>query len=215
VYKYLAESWKGLIQGLVGWIDHGNYHVCVCFYPVKKDPAQISDKLIRKYRCDTEKTKRWRARRNGLATFAFMAFGHKGYIMHTDGELPSYCNDQFQDVRLGPIRVTAGPSLVFTIKIEKDLAQNKEMAVVRLSERTVREIKGRLTRALRTGKKALVLEEYIKLDRIAAWSGVIDQKADIVRWLLGQARASKVRLRRDELPFATFREIVPVYKQNH
>ncbi|MGD0658234.1 MAG: hypothetical protein ABSD38_09220, partial [Syntrophorhabdales bacterium] len=198
-----------LIQGLVDKVGHGYTHMCVSLYPSDKDPETINKKLIRKYRCDTEKSKKCREHKKGAAVFTFIALDHQGIILHTDGELPSYCDDRFQDVRANPVRIIVGPWLAFTIAMEDGTT------VVRLSDRTINGMQERLSHALRTRKTALVLEEYVKIDSIVAWRGVIHQKAAIVRWLLGQARVNKVQLRRGDLPFNTLREIVPVYKKAH
>jgi len=39
--EHVAETWQGLDQGLVGWISHGYYNVCVSSYKEGKDPGVL------------------------------------------------------------------------------------------------------------------------------------------------------------------------------
>ena len=179
--KHVAESWQGLIQGLVTWVSHGYYFVCKTHYPDHKDQKTIDEKLIRKYRADLEKTKRWRVRKEtGAAMFALIRLerGDGISLLHTEGTLPSVYDDRFIDLRIEPLTVRVSESIVFEILVKHGKTE------VCLSGRTYEWMKAGLADAVQTRSKTRIIAQFERLNGLPAYHGIVAQKVAIATWLL-------------------------------
>ncbi|MGD0229607.1 MAG: hypothetical protein ABSC19_04505 [Syntrophorhabdales bacterium] len=179
------KAGRGLIQGLVTWVSHGYCFVCKTHYPDHKDQNTIDEKLIRKYRADLEKTKRWRVRKEtGAAMFALIRLRSTAFLLHTDGGLPSVYDDRFIDLRSEPLKVRVSASLVFEISVK-----NRKTEVC-LSGRTYEWMKAGLADAVQTRSKTRILARFERLNGLPAYHGIVDQKVAIATWLLHEAHGA-------------------------
>jgi len=204
--KHVAESWQGLIQGLVTWVSHGYYFVCKTHYPDRKDQKTIDEKLIRKYRADLEKTKRWRVRKEtGAAMFALIRLRGTAYLLHTEGTLPSVYDDRFIDLRIEPLTVRVSESIVFEILVKHGKTE------VCLSGRTYEWMKAGLADAVQTRSKTRIIAQFERLNGLPAYHGIVAQKVAIATWLLQEAHGRRVWIGRKDLRVGTRRRITRVY----
>jgi len=204
--KHVAESWQGLIQGLVTWVSHGYSFVCKTHYPDHKDQKTIDEKLIRKYRADLEKTKRWRVRKEtGAAMFALIRLKNTAYLLHTEGVLPSVYDDRFIDLRKEPLAVRVSASLVFEISVKNGKTD------VCLSRRTYEWMEAGLTDAVQTRSKTRIIAQFERLNGLPAYHGIVAQKVAIARWLLHEAHGRGIWVGRKDLRVSTRRRITRVY----
>jgi hypothetical protein len=204
--KHVAESWQGLIQGLVTWVSHGYYFVCKTHYPDHKDQTAIDEKLVRKYRADLEKTKRWRVRKEtGAAMFALIRLRGTAYLLHTEGTLPSVYDDRFIDLRMEPLMVRVSESIVFEISVKHEKTE------VCLSGRTYEWMMAGLADAVRTRSKRRIIAQFERLNGLPAYHGIVAQKVAIVKWLLHEAHGRRVWIGRKDLRVSTRRRITRVY----
>jgi hypothetical protein len=204
--KHVAESWQGLIQGLVTWVSHGYYFVCKTHYPDHKDQSAIDEKLIRKYRADLEKTKKWRVRKEtGAAMFALIRLRGTAYLLHTEGTLPSVYDDRFIDLRIEPLTVRVSESIVFEILVKHGKTE------VCLSGRTYEWMKAGLADAVQTRSKTRIIAQFERLNGLPAYHGIVAQKVAIATWLLQEAHGRRVWIGRKDLRVGTRRRITRVY----
>jgi hypothetical protein len=204
--KHVAESWQGLIQGLVTWVSHGYYFVCKTHYPDHTYQSAIDEKLIRKYRADLEKTKKWRVRKEtGAAMFALIRLRGTAYLLHTEGTLPSVYDDRFIDLRIEPLTVRVSESIVFEILVKHGKTE------VCLSGRTYEWMKAGLADAVQTRSKTRIIAQFERLNGLPAYHGIVAQKVAIATWLLQEAHGRRVWIGRKDLRVGTRRRITRVY----
>lgn len=197
-YRYLCDSWQGLLQMTVYLCGQGYYYYHVTCLPEKKRErwAKTDAKLIKKYRTNKSKWQRARQKQKGLANFIYLRWHNIAVIMHTMGRIDDNVtyDDPFYDVRKKPMRLPISELLEIEIYKRKNGS-----FTCRLTSKTYRGIKQTLRDVARLKNVKRIYHEYNKLNGIPAWGGVIEQKRQLAKYLVRQARKHQINLSEENL----------------
>lgn len=202
-----CSTWQGLIQQLVYQVSRGYRYYHVTYYPeCKQDkwPA-IDTKLMKKYP-PLSKDQRYRRKMAGDANFYILRWQQCAVILMSSGK-HGELGDSFNDIQEKPIAIRV--SSIMELIIHQG-ATGKGVTV-HFSRECYRGLKAILWEAAHTGRKKLVIDEFNKLNGIPAWSGISEQKNQLLAYALVQAKAHKIVTTRADFRFVTKRTIHKVF----
>lgn len=202
-----CSTWQGLIQQVVYQVSRGYRYYHVTYYPDhKKDrwPA-IDKKLMKKYPI-LSKDQRYRRKMAGAANFFIIRWQHCAVILMSPGG-HGELGDRFDVIQDKPLSIKV--SNIIELIIHHG-ATGKGITV-HFSRECYRGLKAILWDAAHTGKRKLLIEEFNRLNGIPAWSGISEQKGQLLTYLLTQAKVHNIPVTRADFRFVTRRTIHRVY----
>jgi len=207
--RYLAASWQGLVQYVVYLVSRGYYFYHITYFPLKKKDKfeEIDRKLIGKYKTYLSKFQRYRRKAKGLANFAYVRWHNIAIILHTPGEIEEgiVYDDQFHDIRERPLEIKVSDLTALVIRIIDG------RVTVRLSRETYEGLRIVLYETAKTKDKQLMLNEFRKIDAFPSWAGIFEQKKNLARYLVKQARRNEVKMTLGEVHITRKRTPVQVF----
>lgn len=204
--NYLCISWQGFIQQVVYQISRGYYWYCLVAYPETKQDRwpRIDKKLIEKYSADLSKDQRYRRKAKGVANFMFLRWGHFAVILHTQGIGQVSDRDHFDDIRKKPLEVRL--NLGYRIHF------GSNGVTVHFDRESYQGVKEILADAVRLHNPRLLKLEFDRLNGIPCWSGVVEQKRQLLAFALRAARKNGLVVKREEFRFNTRRKVYKVFE---
>lgn len=182
-----------------------------------KNVDKIDRKLIEKYDCDKSKYERARLKKKKIANFYYLRFHNVFLILHTEGDIRDNIvyDDKFKDIRDKKSQISIKISDLTTIDIFMGAFKKggTRKVTVKLNKSTYRGIKDSLYIAARTKNINLMKREFDKLNGYPAWSGIIEQKVKLAKYLEKQARSHRVDLKKEDLRINCYRKPVTVFKE--
>lgn len=215
--QYLCGSWQGLIQQVVYLVSRGYYYHHIEYLPQKKSARfpKIDQKLIEKYKADKSKYQRARQKNKKIANFYYLRWDNIAIIMHTLGavEPDIFYDDKFIDIRhnKGKINLKISDYISLDILLGELKQGGIRHTTVKLDKQTYAGFKNVLRDISKTHNKAIIKREFNKLNGLPAWSGIIEQKRKLAKFLIKEARHNQVDLAEKELRINTFRQPVKVF----
>lgn len=206
--NYLCNTWQGFIQQLVNLMSHGYRYYCVINLPEKKRDTwgNIDKKLIQKYSANMGKDKRYRRLLQGDANHIYLRWGNRALILRTPGRVLE-ADDVFFDLNDKPLLVRAGGTLQLKI-VSTGI---KGRCTVYIDKGVYREIKAELLNHVRYRRLDVVQKRFDVLDGIPRYSGITQQKAQLVTALIEAGAKHGLKLKRKDLHFQTALRKVKVF----
>ena len=102
-----ATSVEGFIQQLaVSYVGRGYFFFVTGVVPAHKDPARVDEKLTARYGVGLSKWAKARRRSSGVASHAYIRYGHFFVLLATHGQSPFFEEEgvRVKDARKTPIR---------------------------------------------------------------------------------------------------------------
>jgi len=206
--KYLCANWQGFLQMIVYLCSRGYNFYCLTLFPIKKKQKweAVDKKLIERYRCNLSKFQKARKKKKGVANFAYLRWENHSLIMHTKGIIEVKVEDQFKDVKKIPILIRVSDNI--EIKVYNDDGKY----TCRLSKDSYRGLKSVLWDIAKTKNLTKIKKEWDKLNGLPTYSGILEQKKLLRKYLVKQARKHQVKLSESDLRLNTRRKIYKVWE---
>ncbi|KAB2458505.1 hypothetical protein F8161_18910 [Bacillus cereus] len=205
--QYLVSSWQAMLQMITNLCGKGYYHYHLTELPINKKQKweEIDEKIIGKYKTDKSKWQRQRAKAKGVANFYYLRWKHILLIMHTEGEITEEItyDDRFIDVRQNPIFFKISELTAFRIQKIDD----KKITVF-LSSNTYKGLKDLIYNVAKTKNTFRMKETFNIINGFPAYSGILEQKNQLAKYLVSQAKKHNVELKRNGLRFNTKKKTV-------
>ncbi|BET58519.1 hypothetical protein [Geobacter sp. 60473] len=205
--NYLCISWQGFIQQVVYQVSRGYYWYCLIEYPEAKQDRWLrtDNKLMGKYSADLSKDQRYRRKGMGKANFMFLRWGRFAVVLHTKGIVEEVADkDHFCDIREKPLEVRL--NLGYRIHF------GSNGVTVHLDRESYHGVKEILADAVRRHNPRLLKQEFDRLNGIPCWSGVVEQKRQLLAFALRAARKNGLVVKREEFRFITRRKVHKVFE---
>jgi hypothetical protein len=205
---------------IVYLVARGYYYYCIAYLPEKKKDrwGKTDIKLIEKYKTDKSKWQRSRLKRKGTANFYYLRWDCIAIILHTQGEISDTLNydDEFIDIRKKqmPVKISGLTELVVWVEKNKENKKNTYRVSVKLGSTSYANLKAKMYEAAMTKDKAFMKKEFNKINGLPAWSGIIEQKKTLAKYLCNQAHKNQVALGQKELRLITKRFPVKAFEDN-
>lgn len=107
-YRCETTSVDGLVQQVaVSYLRHGYWYYVTGMIPEEKEPEQVDEKLIARYRMDLSERERTRRKRSGLANMQYIRHGRFFLLMCSEGlhEFRQREAEVIRDARRVPILI--------------------------------------------------------------------------------------------------------------
>ena len=191
--NYMCVSWQALLQMIVHLVGRGYYFYCLTHLPENKRARwnSIDRKLIDRYQTDKSKFQRARCKSKKIANFYYLRWENISILLHTTGELRNIeYIDHFSDIRRQSILLAISELISFSIGINaiQSKGETKTKVFVRLSRESYRGVKNELVECAKSKNKYLMKLVYDRLNGLPAYSGIIDQKRNLAKFLSRQAK---------------------------
>lgn len=219
LYNYKVTSFQGLLQILVdNLLSRGYYYFCLVELPAHKSKKweQIDKKLIDKYQTNKSKWQRHRAKEKGLANFFYLRFEGLAIILHTLGDVPGDIkyDDLFQDIRKKVLTIKISDTTSFDIYAEKKKTDKSDYKInVKISKNTYFNKKAIFAELEEKKDRENIIKEFRMLNGYPCYAGVIQQKRQLQKYILNQARKHQFTLSSRELLINTKRKMYDVWNK--
>jgi len=210
---YLCNNWQYFIQQILCLANRGYYYFHTVNLPIKKQDKwqQVDQKLINKYHINKSKFQRSRAKKKGIANFYYYRCSSVAVILHTSGEVSKdiVYDDKFEDVRSKNLIINISQDIQLQVALNKAKSSEKrDSYTIKFTDKCVSSIKINLEEVVKTKNKAIIIKEFDNLNGVPAYSGVIDQKVEIAKWLVRYCKYHQVSLDYEkDLRINTFRKV--------
>ncbi|GAM10758.1 hypothetical protein OR1_03055 [Geobacter sp. OR-1] len=214
--QYLCGSWQGFIQQIVYQFGRGYEHFCLTVLPDEKRDKwlMIDNKLISKYGCNRSKYQRYRSKAKGEANYVYLRWQHLALLLRTKGTLKPE-SDRFCDIHEHDLRIPI--SSLVTMKIHK---RRKETTTVFLSKDTIKGMKAEFADIIGKDhfdksfitKRVLTIWDYT--NGFPQYSGLIEQRSQILDFVVKKCRKHNIPLKREDFRFNTKRKIYKVWLES-
>jgi hypothetical protein len=197
-----------MLQQTVYQVGRGYHFFCCIEYPeLKKDKwNRIDEKLMNKYGTAKSKHQRYRQKYKGHANFIFLRWQKYVLILHTAGEMEQIkYDDIFHDIRKKPLTFQPG-NLAFIIH------HGAKGMTVHLNSESYKGVKALLQDALRLHNRELLVNEFDRLNGLPCWSGVVEQKKQLLDYVLKNAGKHGIKIDRKDFRLKTGRKIYKVWE---
>lgn len=229
--KYLIGKWQAFIQQIVYLVGRGYKEYCLVLYPTGKEHKykNIDEKLISKYQCDLNKNQRYYRKQKGYANYIFLRYKGIAIILKTGGKIHSKINedDVFLEVSKQPIPIEISENMTLEIRVaqERIVASNekakedeknrkgnkkkrkkrtivKEHISVYLAQKIYDDVLFTCLELLDAKRFKQMCTTFNNLNGLPAWSGIIDQRWEILNTL--KAAAKKKGLTKKVIDFSKY-----------
>lgn len=206
--NYMCVSWQALLQMIVHLVGRGYYFYCITHLPEHKRArwSSIDRKLIARYQTDKSKFQRARCKSKKTANFFYLRWENISILLHTAGELGNIeYIDHFTDIRHQPIHLAISDLISFAIGVNamQTKGEIKNKVFVRLSRESYRGVKDELAECAKSTNKYIMKMAYDRLNGLPAYSGIINQKRNLAKFLSIQAKRHGSDLKASQLRIHT------------
>ena len=184
-YRCDAVSVTGFVQRLVDYLRHGYWFYVTGEVPADKDPREIDEKLLEKYRIAVCDTTRYRRKKAGLANMQYIrhcrffvllcTYGKHDFFLPVERGGEGVRNEREREVRIKDVRAVpirhAGYSLSMRrggnlrkLNPEDPPRPDGKMRVsVRINEKRYRDLKAEMMRLGLSRKRDVVEQAFRRL----------------------------------------------------
>ena len=160
-YRYEARSADGFVEQLVRYVNAGHFFYVTGRVPPDKEPAQVDDKLLRRYQIELPRWERSRRKQAGRASVHYLRHERFFILAATHGEHPFFdvhSAAQIQDCRRNGIKFSG-----YSIRRGCCERTGKAHTLVRLDKPTYTALKAHfLELALRRDRQQLA-DEFLAI----------------------------------------------------
>ena len=189
--RYLLDSWQSLLQMATNLIGKGYYYWHLTEFPVHKKSKweEIDNKLISKYKTNRSKWQRQRLKAKDVANFYYLRWENIALILHTPGQVADEIEytDKFHEIHKEPLILQI--SELVGIKIRHD-----EKVSVYLDNEMILGIRATFYNIVKTHNVELIKKEFNRLNGLPAYRGIIQQKANLRRYLVELTKKHGIRV---------------------
>ncbi len=210
---YLCVSWQGLIQQIISLVTKGydEYQLLNPKGNVTEERLRRIDKRIIKVfnlKGQTRNT-RYTNKKRGIANFIYLRWDKIAIILKTKGEVPeSLKNEKFSDTAKG---IIIEVSDIISIKIGYAKGEAGRYTC-RIEKHSYNEILGDLLILLEHKKINELQYMFSILNNLPAYKGVIEQKFEIRKTILKNAKKHNIKLDMKSFFVLTRRKMYKVFK---
>lgn len=171
----IVSDWMQFVRQILNYAGHGYVYYSYTKIPVEKENKikQIEKKIISKYpMCEWDKDKRYRAKKNGKANYAYIRWGLHFVMLRTEGQecIPED-PERFKSFSDEPLVFDVGE----WIKIKISKAKTGKKYTAYLAKSSYRSIKALLQENIEHKQKDVFFKNYNKLQELPAFSGILEQ----------------------------------------
>jgi len=189
----ICDDWTEYVKQILNFAGHGyEYYFSVQIPATKEEKIKrIDTKMIKEYpMVEWGKDRRYRAKKAGMANYAYIRWHLSGILLHTDGrEGETSDPDTFFHLTARPYVVRIGSWV--DIKIGKAKAGKRYTAY--LTKESFRNIKALLREDIEHRRFDVLEKNYYRLEALPAFSGILAQMDDLYQFLRSDIKRMRVR----------------------
>jgi hypothetical protein len=204
------KTWQAYLQQIVDLLNKGYWFYCKVQYPLNKMSKwqDIDKKLIAKYDANADKWVNYFRKRNGMANFRVLRWQNQAVILHTLGAVEANCEesavDSFQFVKDFPLIVEVSDNIAFKVLVTHKVE-------VFFERSCYRNLKASLSELCQKRVKNMVISRFNYLNNIPSYSGIVEQKRSLLRFVIKELRRYQVPVNWKDFSFYTGRKVYKVY----
>lgn len=217
-YLYKPTSWQGFLQQLEFLIARSGYrYFHVTNYPEQKRDKweKIDLKLIEKYQTNMTRSQRYRNKEKRNANFWFLRYENVAVILMATDKFKGaktqvkdgiVIDDQFYDIAKKDLKIDIGKMSSFKIR-----SVNGKV-VVSMTNKMFTEIKYKLLEVAKLKDVNKAKYEFQKLNGLPAWSGINEQKFQLLDVLVQELKRHNVKAKKSSFFVKLTRDKVKVFE---
>ncbi|MGG4425000.1 hypothetical protein ABEP71_19120 [Bacillus velezensis] len=217
-YLYKPTSWQGFLQQLDFLIAKSGYrYFHVTNYPEHKQDKwdKIDQKLIEKYQTNMTRSQRYRNKEKKNANFWFLRYEGVAVILMATGKFKGaetqvkdgiVIDDEFFDIQKKDLKIKIGKMSNFKIHYVNG------KITVSMANQMYQEIKYKLLEVAKLKDLNKAKFEFQKLNGLPAWSGINEQKFQLLDVLVQELKRHNVQAKKSSFFVKLTRNKVKVFE---
>jgi hypothetical protein len=208
--KYLCQSWQGFLQQLIINANLGYHWYFSYEFKARKHERwhRTDKKLIELYEADRSKDKRYHYKKAGKTNFTYLRFD-RIFIMQATNVIEDYKHGY--DLKTRPFIYSPTPDGILELKISPNV---EGKFTLWLSRDCYRNIKATIYEYLARRQPEKAIYTFNALNGVPCYSGINEQKTQMLREILKEAKRHNLKLKRDDFRINTYLKINKVFNED-
>jgi hypothetical protein len=208
--KYLCQSWQGFLQQLIINANLGYHWYFSYQLKARKHERwhRTDKKLVDLYEADRSKDKRYHYKKAGKTNFTYLRFD-RIFIMQATNAIEDYKHGY--DLKTRPFTYSPTPDGILELKVSPN---SDGKFTLWLSRDCYRNIKATIYEYLARRQPEKAIYTFNALNGVPCYSGINEQKAQMLREILKEARRHNLKLKRDDFRINTYLKINKVFNED-
>jgi hypothetical protein len=192
-YLYKPTTWQGFVQQIVFLMSKGyRYYYCTQYPEKKKDRFDAIDmKLIEMYQTNQTRSQRVRSKEKGCANFFFLRFNDIAIVLMATNKFEGKKTKTREDIIIDhdflcidnrPLSLNLGRVLALKIHTKEN------RITVSMDRRMFLDKKAELQEVSKRRSYGLAQREFGKLNGLPAYHGIIQQKKELLAYLVSELK---------------------------